>query len=196
MGEKCVMAVMDPKAALPSASHQKAEAKVIGLSQPRLGAEVTVAAPGSAAVESLSATDAIKPLLRDKEPLPYADDIDEGQILRARTGLKAPPSAPSAPPKEAVTAPGVSFDSGVIGNPSTIPPDTHGAVNGTHVFAPHNNRIWIHDRAGNHVLDMTLDQFWNVFGTAIDTFDPKVLYDPRDCNCWSASAKPIPTSRW
>ena len=174
------MAIMDPKAQLPRAHHQRVEAKVIAFTEPRLGAEVTVAAPGAAVAESFLAADGVKTLLRDKEPLPFADEVDDSQILRARARPEAPPSVPAKPPKEyaEAEAPAVSFDSGVIGNPQTIPPDTHGAVSRSHAFAPHNNRIWIHDRAGNHILDMTLDQFWNVFGTPIDTFDPKVLYDP------------------
>ena len=147
-------------------------------SDPRLGAAVMIAAPVSDIVEALQNDDVEKPLRPQTGPLPVADQLDEAQILGLRG--EAPPVGPevSLAPEAGAWQPEIIFDSGVIGNPSTIPPDTAGAVNTDAAFAPHNNRIWIQDRMGSTIADMTLDSFWNVFGEPLDTFDPKVLYDP------------------
>ena len=135
-----------------------------------------VAAPGAATFDEHADTDVVKPLRAEKEPLPTAADVDMNQVLR-----RAPGYQPAGPTPGAVTpsAPEsvLTFDAGVIGNPSTIPPDTAGAVNRDMVFGPHNNRIWVQDRNGQAVADLTLDAFWNVFGHPVDTFDPKVVYD-------------------
>ena len=172
------MANMDPFAGLPTAARRSSRARTVNFRDPRPGGPVMVAAPRATAVTEHPGTDVVKPLRSEKEPLPVADAVDPKQVLRPARGypVEAPagPAGPPSPP----AAPIVTFDAGVFGNPSTIPPDTAGAVNRDMVFGPHNNRVWLQGRNGEAVGDVTLDAFWNVFGRPIDTFDPKVVYDP------------------
>lgn len=170
------MAKMDPYAELPSAAHRQSSVRTFGFGEPRLGPAVMVASPRSAAVAEHEGTDLQKPLRSEKEALPVADEVDPSQVLRSSgQQLAEGPARSLSPPAAALATTG--FEIGVFGNPSTIPPDTSGALNRDLVFAPHNNRVWLQGRNGEAVGDMTLDSFWNVFGHPVDTFDPKVLYD-------------------
>ncbi|MDX6692928.1 MAG: hypothetical protein QOF02_531 [Blastocatellia bacterium] len=60
-----------------------------------------------------------------------------------------------------------------------IPPDTHGAVGLQHLMTVHNGRVRIQDKAGNIISSVLLTTFWAALSSsALDVFDPKVVYDP------------------
>ena len=60
---------------------------------------------------------------------------------------------------------------------TSIPPDTHGAVNGTYCMTAINDSVTIRTRAGVEVSGMTLDQFWNPVLAGGGSFDPRIFYD-------------------
>jgi hypothetical protein len=137
-----------------------------------------------AARESLEAAgledSAQKPLRKDKEPLPVADEPPDSVItirsefaesIDGAGGTQAPATPPPAAPSQG------GFIAGQHNNTS-VPPDTSGAVGPTHVMTALNNDVMIHDRTGALVSKTTLDRFWQALGFPGRTFDPKLVYDP------------------
>ena len=61
---------------------------------------------------------------------------------------------------------------------TSIPPDTHGAVNGTYCMTSINDSVTIRTRAGVEVSGMTLDQFWTAVLPGGGSFDPRIFFDP------------------
>lgn len=123
---------------------------------------------------------AAKPLRKDKEPLPVADEPPDSVIANKSvsaevTGAAVGAQAPAAPPPAAPSQGG--FIAGQHDNTS-IPPDTSGAVGPTHVMTALNNDVMIHDRTGVLVSKTTLNLFWRALGFAGNAFDPKLVYDP------------------
>jgi hypothetical protein len=121
-----------------------------------------------------------KPLRKDKEPLPVADEPPESVIANRAEfaesiGGAGAPSAPAAPPPAAPSQGG--FIAGQHNN-TVIPPDTSGAVGSAHVMTALNNDVMIHDRTGTLVSKTTLDRFWQALGFPGKTYDPKLVYDP------------------
>ena len=58
------------------------------------------------------------------------------------------------------------------------PPDASGAAGPNHVVGVFNNSVAVHDRNGNQLAFLTIDQFWAngpQHGSAL--FDPRVMYD-------------------
>lgn len=172
---------MNPFSQMPAARQRQSNARLVDLSAPPLEQNFVVAGPG-AAFEMAPDAEVVKPLRGEKEPLPEADFVDPAQILSssaafARDGAAAAPAAPAPGTDTAGCRVDVEFDGGFFGNPTTIPPDTHGAPGPEAVLTMLNNRVLWHDRNGAVLRDVTLDAFWNVFDQPIDTFDPKVFFD-------------------
>lgn len=167
------MAVMDPKAGLPSGDPlmlQQARSHAPFSPRPELLGE---------AIQSQEQQER-KPLRSPKERAPVADEVDYAQVLNpvapAGAGPAAPP--PLAPPPAAPPPPLASFRGGVD-NGTAIPPDTAGAVGPNHVFHPLNNNVWIFDRNGNQVAPtVSLNNFWAGLGIQGHTFDPRAIFDP------------------
>ena len=62
---------------------------------------------------------------------------------------------------------------------TSIPPDTHGAVDSTYCVTAINDAIVIRTRAGALVSSVTLDNFWTSLEThGTGAYDPRVHYDP------------------
>jgi hypothetical protein len=81
------------------------------------------------------------------------------------------PTIPSPPPSYTFRGDGLTFGS--------IPPDTMGAVGPNHAVTTTNEKVIIHNRAGQILSVVTLDAFWASTPALMnpDTFDPKILYD-------------------
>ncbi len=60
---------------------------------------------------------------------------------------------------------------------NSTPPDSHGAVNSTHVVTHINGQAIIQDRTGTILANVGLTTFWGSLGVT-DVFDPKVIFDP------------------
>lgn len=80
-------------------------------------------------------------------------------------------AATIAPPPAAL-----KFDSGT--SRVLSPADASGAVGKNHVIGAYNSGVVVHDRAGNKLATLTLQQFWaGVATTQGDIFDPRIVYD-------------------
>jgi hypothetical protein len=169
----------DPRFAMSfEAPVPKGDPRVVEFQKPSAPLE-----PGAAraSLEATALEDlAQKPLRKDKEPLPVADEppdsviSNRSKVLESIGGAGGPPS-PAAPPPAAPSQGG--FIAGQHNNTS-IPPDTSGAVGPTHVMTALNNDVMIHDRTGALVSKTTLDRFWQALGFPGRTYDPKLVYDP------------------
>ncbi len=177
------MANMDPYGQLPAATRKSSELREVSASQPRPGPSVIINSPHAEGLAAVVGEDVQKPLRGEKERLPEADNVDVEHILQSVIDALESPATPMAegpvddaggPPTATVAD---DFDAGFLGNPSTIPPDTHGAPGTFVVMATLNNRVWWHGRDGTHRSDVSLDAFWNVFDRQFDTFDPKLFHD-------------------
>lgn len=175
------MAKMNPTAALPAASHRTGPTATRKADAPPLAETVMVRDALSNEIAEVPVEEAVKPLRGEKEPLPEAGEIDPQQVLAPSAERLGPATpAPEAAYKGTYTKEAeliVDFDGGSFGNPSTIPPDTHGAPGLSGVVTTLNNRVTFLERDGTFDSDLTLDAFWNVFGDQIDTFDPKLFLD-------------------
>jgi hypothetical protein len=168
----------DPRFAMRlEASVPTGDARVVDFLPPNAPLEPRAA---RRALESEGPEDrAQKPLRKDKEPLPVADEPPDS-VIASRSELAESiggpaAQAPAAPPPAAPSQGG--FIAGQHNNTS-IPPDTSGAVGPTHVMTALNNDVMIHDRTGALVSKTTLNRFWQALGFAGGTFDPKLVYDP------------------
>jgi len=74
-------------------------------------------------------------------------------------------------------SPADTFES-TVDDSTTIPPDTHGAVDSNYCVTAINQSVHIQTRKGGEVLNETLDQFWNSVLPGGGSFDPRVHYDP------------------
>ncbi len=62
---------------------------------------------------------------------------------------------------------------------SSIPPDTHGAVDSQYCVTAINTSIHIQTRSGSNVSVISLDGFWaSILPAGTGTFDPRIHYDP------------------
>jgi hypothetical protein len=121
-----------------------------------------------------------KPLRRNKERLPVAEEVDPVQVLNRRDLAVAPvvtPLGPAVPPP--VSPPPSLVLDGRADDGTSIPPDTMGAVGHAHLFNPLNNGVLISDRTGANALPVVqLNDFWKSLADPIEAFDPRVAYDP------------------
>lgn len=61
---------------------------------------------------------------------------------------------------------------------TSIPPDTHGAVDGNYCVTTINTTVKIQNRTGGAVSSVTLNAFWTSVLPGGGSFDPRVHYDP------------------
>ena len=61
---------------------------------------------------------------------------------------------------------------------TTIPPDTHGGVDGNYCVTAINTNVKIQSRAGGAVSSVSLNSFFSSVNSVGGTFDPRVHYDP------------------
>ncbi len=73
-------------------------------------------------------------------------------------------------------APVDSFQ-GILDNGTSIPPDTHGAVDSNYCMTALNTDVRIQTRAGATISTVTLDAFFASVVPGGGTFDPRVAYD-------------------
>jgi hypothetical protein len=94
----------------------------------------------------------------------------------ARRPLAAPASSiPGGPPP----APVFRTFIGGTDTRTVSPPDTSGGVGRAFVLTAVNDMVYVHDRAGTVLSALSLDIFWQgLFGGQIDTFDPRIVFDP------------------
>jgi len=104
-----------------------------------------------------------------------------------------------------------SFEA-TLDDSTTIPPDTHGAVDSNYCVAVTNQSVHIQTRKGGEVLNETLDNFWSPVLGSGSAFDPRVHFDPfthrwllvSDANALSSSSSILiaisatsdPTGSW
>ncbi len=73
-------------------------------------------------------------------------------------------------------APTDSFES-TLDNGTSIPPDTHGAVDSNYCMTTLNTDVRIQSRAGGVISTVSLDAFFNSVAPTGGTFDPRCHYD-------------------
>jgi len=69
-----------------------------------------------------------------------------------------------------------TFES-TLDNGTSIPPDTHGAVDSNYCMTTINSGVHIQTRAGVNVSSVSLDAFWTSL-VGGGTYDPRIHYDP------------------
>ena len=108
----------------------------------------------------------------------HLDPIDP-TMLRSRPAAAIPVIPPSAPaPFMPVSpSPDTTFQS-TLDNGTTIPPDTHGAIDSNYCVTAVNSAVRIQTRAGASVSQVSLDAFWSSVLPGGGSFDPRVHYDP------------------
>ncbi len=87
-----------------------------------------------------------------------------------------PPSAP-APFMPVSPSPDTTFQS-TLDNGTTIPPDTHGAIDSTYCVTTVNSAVRIQTRSGTSISQVSLDAFWSPVLAGGGSFDPRIHYDP------------------
>lgn len=91
-----------------------------------------------------------------------------------------PIAGAAEPPRVAPTLPApalrTSFDSDTTNRLS--PADSSGAVGRNHVVSVSNNGIVVHDRGGNQLAKVALEQFWAEPSRRYSFYDPRGAYDP------------------
>jgi uncharacterized protein YjdB len=66
----------------------------------------------------------------------------------------------------------------VLDNGTTIPPDTHGAVDSNYVVTATNTTVRIMTKTHTSISQVSLDNFWSPVLSGGGSFDPRVHYDP------------------
>lgn len=82
--------------------------------------------------------------------------------------------------------PTLQFES-AVDDGSRLTPDTAGAAGPTQVVTVVNSEVRVHDREGQTLASITLDQFFSTFGDDIVTYDPRCVFDPF-ANRWILTA--------
>jgi uncharacterized protein YjdB len=115
----------------------------------------------------------------DDEPRPVHPQITDASQLHRRRMPEAPVTGSFSPtPYLPVSAsPADTFES-TLDNGTSIPPDTHGAVDANYCVTTINTAVRIQTRTGGVVSTVTLDQFWTPVLPGGGSFDPRVHYDP------------------
>jgi hypothetical protein len=131
--------------------------------------------PSKLAAPKLRAIHPPKGMPVEEEPVPFSADMTE-KIAKVMQG-----EASDAPTVAGTPSPyaSLSFKSTPLLGGS-IPPDTMGALSGTHVVTTTNDRMTIHSRSGLQLSQVTTDSFWStllVGGAPPDTFDPRIYFD-------------------
>ena len=116
-----------------------------------------------------------------KGRIPLHLDLVDSTLIRSRAGglspfIVPPPSAP-APMMPVSPSPDTAFQS-TLDNGTTIPPDTHGAVDSNYCVTTVNSAVRIQSRSGTSVSQVSLDAFWSPVLSGGGSFDPRVHYDP------------------
>ncbi|MBE2290807.1 MAG: Ig-like domain-containing protein [Chitinophagaceae bacterium] len=108
----------------------------------------------------------------------HLDPIDP-TLLRGRPSAAIPVIPPSAPaPFMPVSpSPDTTFQS-TLDNGTTIPPDTHGAIDSNYCVTAVNSAVRIQTRSGTSVSQISLNSFWSSVLPGGGAFDPRVHYDP------------------
>ncbi|MBL7692828.1 MAG: hypothetical protein JNM41_14640, partial [Flavipsychrobacter sp.] len=115
--------------------------------------------------------------LKGSIPL-HLDPIDPS-LIRSRPAGSIPVIPPSAPaPFMPVSpSPDTTFQS-TLDNGTTIPPDTHGAIDSTYCVTAVNSAVRIQTRSGTSISQVSLDAFWSPVLPGGGSFDPRIHYDP------------------
>jgi len=107
-------------------------------------------------------------------PYPDSNFIHRLQNSLPGQGAQGPVLViPNLPPSP---APIDSFEA-VLDNNTTIPPDTHGAVDSNYCVTAINPNVRIQSRTGTVISTVSLNSFWNSVNSTGATFDPRIYYD-------------------
>jgi uncharacterized protein YjdB len=108
----------------------------------------------------------------------HLDPIDP-TMLRSRMSPSIPIIPPSAPASfmPVSPSPDTTFQS-TLDNGTTIPPDTHGAIDSNYCVTTVNSAVRIQTRSGTSVSQVSLDAFWSPVLSGGGSFDPRIHYDP------------------
>jgi uncharacterized protein YjdB len=100
-------------------------------------------------------------------------------MMRSRSMMGPLPFIPVGPggPLPMSPSPSDTFQA-VLDNSTSIPPDTHGAVDGTYCVTAVNPNVRIQTRTGTVVSTVSLNAFFNSVNSVGGVFDPRVHYDP------------------
>jgi uncharacterized protein YjdB len=116
-----------------------------------------------------------------KGRIPLHLDLVDPTLIRSRSGglspFIVPPSSAPAPMMPVSPSPDTAFQS-TLDNGTTIPPDTHGAVDSNYCVTTVNSAVRIQSRSGTSVSQVSLDAFWSPVLSGGGSFDPRVHYDP------------------
>jgi uncharacterized protein YjdB len=105
--------------------------------------------------------------------------LPDPAMVRERVSAAAygPMSGFTPPMMPLSSSPSAIFQS-TADNSSSIPPDTHGAVDSNYCVTAVNGTFHIQTRSGANVSSVTLNAFWLPVLSGGGSFDPRVHYDP------------------
>jgi hypothetical protein len=126
-----------------------------------------------------------EPLIRIEQEDDDEDiDIPRDQPIPDTTMMRRRKNAPSGlvpmvPMPFLPTSPDPTdtFES-TVDNGTSIPPDTHGAVDSNYCLTAINTTVKIQSRSGGAVSSVSLNSFFSSVNSANGVFDPRVHYDP------------------
>lgn len=125
----------------------------------------------------------------DEEKRPDPQPVSDPSLIRKRAAkqgqgnnepVNSSPTGGTVIPSGSApvsNAPAALFES-TLDNGTTIPPDTHGAVDSNYCITTINSAVKIQTRAGAPVSSVTLNQFWLPVLSSGGAFDPRAHYDP------------------
>ena len=119
-----------------------------------------------------------KPLFDEDEHEERHPEIPDPALVHYRTNNTTEQRAAHSALLPASPAPNDTFES-TPSNLSSIPPDTHGAVDSQYCLTAINTAVHIQSRTGANIMSFGIDGFWSSLLTAgPGAFDPRVHYDP------------------
>jgi uncharacterized protein YjdB len=117
----------------------------------------------------------------DEEKRPRPQPVSDPSLIRKRAAQRSQEApmgggVPSGATPVA-SAPAALFEA-TLDNGTSIPPDTHGAVDSNYCVTALNTSVRIQTKAGAVLSTVTLNQFWLPVLSGGGSFDPRVHYDP------------------
>ena len=110
-------------------------------------------------------------------PVPHEHPVPPGARTHVESeGEPGLPGPPEIAGRDRAPALATSFEA-LGDNGLAIPPDTNGAVGRDHLVVPLNSEVRIQTKTGAVLSTVGLRTFWSPLGV-VDTFDPKIIYDP------------------
>lgn len=118
----------------------------------------------------------VREVQNEEEAHPVRPAITDLSLIHRRPPTSAFSSLTATSYLPVSASPTDTFQS-TLDNGTSIPPDTHGAVDSNYCVTTINTVVHIQTRAGANVSSVSLNGFWSSLVSG-GTFDPRVHYDP------------------